>query len=228
MALTDRPGGASVDGMRATAIRGIVTRGCTPLGLFTSSTDYPAEPIVDAATVSKGVDCRREIAVQARTLIPTAAAVTAAAVLGGLASRPAESPWYRSLRKPPYQPPPQAFPIVWPMLYADIALVSSNVLDEMNHRGQQRQRRAYAIALGINLVLNAGWSWLFFNRRLLGASAITAVVLASSSADLTRRAVAVQGKQAAPLALYPLWCAFATLLAGHVWFLNRDVADLVG
>jgi benzodiazapine receptor len=159
--------------------------------------------------------------VRARTLIPTAAAVVVSAVAGGLASRPAASPWYRSLRKPPYQPPPQAFPIVWPVLYADIAIVSSNVLDELERRGRKPERRGYVTALAVNLVLNAGWSWLFFNRRLLGTSAIAAAVLAGSSADLARRAVAVQGMRAAPLALYPLWCAFATLLSGHVWFLNR-------
>ncbi len=158
---------------------------------------------------------------RARTLIPAAAAVVATGVLGGLASRPADSPWYRSLRKPPYQPPPQAFPIVWPVLYADIAIVSSNVLDELERSGWKRERRGYVAALTVNLVLNAGWSWLFFNRRLLGTSAVAAAALAVSSADLASRAVSVQGARAAPLALYPIWCAFATLLSVHVWFLNR-------
>jgi translocator protein len=158
---------------------------------------------------------------QRKTLIPAAVAVTVTAIVGGLASRPANSAWYRTLRKPPYQPPRQAFPIVWPMLYADIALVSAGVLDEAERRGHTRERREYMTALTVNLLLNAGWSWLFFNRRLLGTSAIAAVVLAGSSVDLTRRAVAVQGKRAMPLALYPIWCAFATLLSCHVWILNR-------
>jgi translocator protein len=158
---------------------------------------------------------------QARSLIPAAMAVTATAVIGGLASRPADSPWYRSLRKPSYQPPRQAFPVVWPILYADIAVVSSKALDEMERLGQQRERRQYVGALAVNLVLNAGWSWLFFNRRLLGTSAIAAAVLAASSADLTRRAVAVEGIRGAPLLLYAMWCAFATALSSHVWLLNR-------
>jgi benzodiazapine receptor len=158
---------------------------------------------------------------QARTLIPSALAVAATAVVGGLASRPADSPWYRSLRKPSYQPPRQAFPIVWSLLFADIAVVSSNALDEMERRGQKRERRQYINALAVNLVLNAGWSWLFFNRRLLGTSAIAAAVLAVSSSDLTSRAVAAQGSRAAPLALYAMWCAFATVLSSHVWLLNR-------
>jgi tryptophan-rich sensory protein len=159
--------------------------------------------------------------VQRKTLIPAAAAVTATAIVGGLAIRPADSPWYRPLRKPPYQLPPQAFPIVWPKLYADIAIVSSNVLAEMDRRGHKRERPENMAALTVNLLLNAGWSWLFFNRRMFGTSAIAAAVLEGSSGDLTRRAVAVQGKRAMPLALYPIWCAFATLLSDHVWVLNR-------
>jgi benzodiazapine receptor len=99
--------------------------------------------------------------------------------------------------------------------------VSSDALDEMQRRGQKRERRQYTTALAVNLALNAGWSWLFFNRRLLGTSAIAAAVLAASSADLSRRAAAVRGMRAAPLAVYPMWCAFATVLSSHVWFLNR-------
>ncbi|WP_326548134.1 TspO/MBR family protein [Mycolicibacterium sp. ND9-15] len=158
---------------------------------------------------------------QLKTLVPSALAVTATAVAGGLASRPAQSLWYAKLRKPPYQPPRQAFPIVWPLLYADIAVTSSATLDELERRGQTEERRRYITALAVNLVLNGGWSWLFFNQGKLGTSAVAAGALALSSADLTRRAVQVRGAQAAPLALYPLWCAFATALSTHIWILNR-------
>ncbi|MFG1930705.1 TspO/MBR family protein [Mycobacterium sp. NPDC048908] len=158
---------------------------------------------------------------RAKTLIPTAAAVTVTALAGSLASRPADSAWYRALRKPFYQPPPQVFPVVWPMLYADIAIVSSNVIGDMARPGQTTERRRYVCALGLNLALNGGWSWLFFNRRRLGTAAAVAAVLAASSIDLTRRAVTAQGKRAAPLALYAAWCSFATVLATHVWYLNR-------
>lgn len=158
---------------------------------------------------------------QLKTLLPSALAVTATAVAGGLASRPAQSMWYARLRKPPYQPPRQVFPIVWPLLYADIAVTSSATLDELERRGQTHERRRYIAALAVNLVLNGGWSWLFFNQGKLGTSAVAAGALAVSSADLTRRAVQVRGAQAAPLALYPLWCAFATVLSTHIWLLNR-------
>lgn len=155
---------------------------------------------------------------QIRTLAPTGLAVAATAVIGGLASKPAvESDWYAKLRKPPYQPPRQAFPIAWTSLYADIAVVSAATLDE----SPPEVRRGYIRALAINLVLNGSWSWLFFNRRRLGTSAVAAGLLTASSVDLTRRAAAVRGVKAAPLGLYPLWCAFATALSTHIWALNR-------
>lgn len=155
------------------------------------------------------------------TLAKTAAAVTATALVGGLASRPAQSDWYARLRKPSFQPPRQAFPIVWPALYADIALVSADTVDSLDDTGDADRARTFSALLAVNLVLNAAWSWLFFNRRLLGTSAVAAAALTVSSADLTRRAVAVRGAGAAPLAAYPAWCAFATLLSSRIWWLNR-------
>lgn len=155
------------------------------------------------------------------TLAKTGAAALTTAVVGGLASRPAQSAWYASLRKPSFQPPRQAFPIVWPILYADIAAVSANAIDSLTERGRRDEAKTFAGLLALNLVLNGSWSWLFFNQRKLGTSAIAAGALAASSADLTRRAVAVNGASAAPLGLYPLWCAFATALSTRIWMLNR-------
>ena len=116
-----------------------------------------------------------------KTLVSTVGAVSVTALVGGLASRPAESSWYARLKKPSFQPPRQAFPIVWPLLYADIAAVSASTLDHL--RNQDRgQARTYAALLAANLLLNAGWTWLFFSRRQLGASAVAAAALTASSA----------------------------------------------
>ena len=155
------------------------------------------------------------------TLAKAAAAVFATAAVGGLASRPAESDWYAKLRKPSFQPPRQAFPIVWPILYADIAAVSASTVDQLEDAHQPEKARGYRNALAVNLVLNGSWSWLFFNRRMLGASAIAAAALTASSVDLTRRAAEVQPSRGVVLAPYPLWCAFATLLSTRIWQLNR-------
>jgi len=155
------------------------------------------------------------------TLAKTAAAALATGVVGGLASRPAQSSWYARLKKPSFQPPRQAFPIVWPILYTDIAAVSASTIDTLHEQGRHDEARAYTRALAANLVLNAGWSWIFFNRRRLGTAAVAAGVLAGSSADLARRAASVDPVAGAALAPYPLWCAFATALSTRIWQLNR-------
>ena len=159
---------------------------------------------------------------RALTLAKTAGAAAATAVVGGFASGPAvQSDWYQKRRKPSFQPPRQAFPIVWPLLYADIAVVSAATIDELDARGDGQEARTFAGLLALNLLLNGSWSWLFFNRRQLGASAVLAGALAASSADLTRRAVRVNGAPAKALWPYPLWCTFATALSGRIWWLNR-------
>ena len=157
---------------------------------------------------------------RAATLVKTAGAVFVTAALGGLASRPAQSAWYAELKKPSFQPPRQAFPIVWPILYADIAAVSAATIDKLDTESPD-EARAYRVALAANLVLNGSWTWLFFAQRRLGAAAVGAAVLTASSADLTRRAIDARGPAAAVLVPYPLWCAFATALSGRIWWLNR-------
>lgn len=157
-----------------------------------------------------------------KTLGAAAAAVTATALVGGSATgRNPQSSWFKKLRKPPYQPPSIVFPVVWPLLYTDIALVSAQALDDSRGITDDTRRTSFAAALSVNLVLNAGWSWVFFSQRRLGLAAVTAAALTASSVDLTRRATAVSGKNALVLAPYPAWCAFATALSTHIWLLNR-------
>ena len=157
-----------------------------------------------------------------KTLGATAAAVVLTAIAGGAASGPSvNSPWYLQLRKPSYQPPREVFPIVWPALYGDIALVSADTINRLSEDGRDETARRFCAALAVNLGINAIWSWVFFNRHKLGLAALPAGALTASSVDLTRRAVAVRQRRAAPLAAYPAWCAFATVLSTHIWWLNR-------
>lgn len=152
---------------------------------------------------------------RASTVIRTASAVAATAVAGGLATRPA-SPWYRSLRLPPWQPPPRTFGLVWTPLYVDVAVSGARALDALQERGRHEERAAYVRALGVNLVLNAGWSVLFWRWRRPWVSTLECAALAVSAADLVRRTADADARAGAALAPYPLWCAFATVLNAAV------------
>ncbi|HKI41454.1 MAG: TspO/MBR family protein [Mycobacterium sp.] len=154
-------------------------------------------------------------------LAATSVAVVTAASSGSIASASSVPVWYARLRKPPYQPPNVVFPVVWTTLYTDIATSSAVAIDRLQAAGKDDEARRYAAALGVNLVLNAGWSWLFFRFHKLGASALGAAVLAASSADLVRRTAQADRRAGLAMSPYALWTSFATVLATHVWRLNR-------
>ena len=164
---------------------------------------------------SKGYQVNKQI------LAATTLSVGATSGIGSIASQPRITRWYSRLRKPSYVPPNGVFPVVWTTLYADIAVTSATAIDRLRAAGRDKEARNYVVALAANLILNAGWSWLFFKYQKLGASAIGAAVLAASSADLARRTAAADPRAGAALAPYPLWCAFAAVMSSHIWVLNR-------
>lgn len=156
-----------------------------------------------------------------QTLTATTLAVGATAGIGSVTSQPRITRWYSQLKKPSYVPPNSVFPVAWTMLYGDLAVTSAAAIDRLRAAGRHDEARNYALALTANLILNAGWSWLFFKYRKLGASALAAAVLATSSADLARRTAAADSRAGAALLPYPLWCSFATVMSWHIWVLNR-------
>ncbi len=155
------------------------------------------------------------------TLAATTLGVAAAAGTGSIASPRRVPVWYSRLRKPTYQPPGIAFPVVWTALYGDIAATSAVAIARFQTTGQHDKARGYVAALSANLLLNAGWSWVFFRYHKLGAAALGAAALTVSSADLARRTADADPSAGLALLPYPLWCAFATVLSTHIWRLNR-------
>jgi len=139
------------------------------------------------------------------------AGVTATAVAGGLATDP-DGPYYRALEKPSWQPPPPVYGIVWTPLYADIALSAGHGISTLSQQGRARERRNLIGALVVNLVLNTGWSWLFFRGHRPWLAAAECAALTVSSADLARRVGAADRRAGLALTPYPVWCAFATAL----------------
>lgn len=154
-------------------------------------------------------------------LAATTLSVGATSGIGSIASQPRITRWYSRLRKPSYVPPNGVFPVAWTALYADIAVTSATAIDRLRAAGRDKEARNYVVALAANLILNAGWSWLFFRYHKLGASAAGAALLTVSSADLVRRIGQANPRAGVALTLYPLWCAFATAMSTHIWWLNR-------
>jgi len=143
-----------------------------------------------------------------RYLLRTGLAVAAAAALGGVTTDP-DSSWYRRLRKPRWQPPPRAFGLVWPALYALIAYAGARGLASARDDGE---RGALARSLAVNLALNAAWTPLFFRAHAPRLALADLVALGAANADLLRRAHRADRRAALALSPYVAWTGFATAL----------------
>ena len=124
--------------------------------------------------------------------------------------------WYRRLDKPGFTPPGPVFGAGWALIEAAFAYGGYRLL-----QGRPSTPRNAAIGLWIaNNLLIAGWSGLFFGRKALGPSALTAagmIAVAGAYAAVASRTDKVAAATAAPLIG---WLGFATLLAEEVWRRN--------
>lgn len=141
--------------------------------------------------------------------------VTATAAAFGATFAP--GPWYDALQKPSWNPPNWIFGPVWSALYLAMAIAAWLVWRERRNPPDVRP----ALAMwGVQLALNAAWSWLFFGLHemawalaeiltLWGAIAVTAI--------LFRR----HNRLAAWLLVpYLAWVGFASFLNYTLWQLN--------
>ncbi len=147
-----------------------------------------------------------------RRLARSVPPVLAGAVVGGLGTRPT-SPWYRSLRRPSWEPPPSVFGPVWTALYAAVAGAGASMLERVPVDDRHDLERA----LWLNMALNAGWCWLFFVAERPRWALAEIVLLEASTLDLVRRAHAAgDDRSALALAPYVGWNAFAAALNAEI------------
>ena len=125
--------------------------------------------------------------------------------------------WYASLSKPSWNPPNWIFGPVWTTLFAMMAIAAWLV---WRSAGFSRGRLSLSW-FGIQLMLNVGWSVLFFGLQRPGFAVIEIVLLWLAIAitiSLFRR----HSKLAAALMVpYLGWVSFASVLNLVIWWLNR-------
>lgn len=128
-------------------------------------------------------------------------------VLGSLATSSAIPTWYKTLDKPPFNPPSWVFGPVWTVLYAMQAVAFYLVL---TREGSGKQRAIWLFCL--QAAANAAWSLIFFGLRSPWAAAGEIIVLWGLIAA-TIFAFRPFSKWASVLLLpYLGWVSFATVL----------------
>lgn len=137
----------------------------------------------------------------------------AVAALGGLFP---PGPWYDALAKPSWNPPGWVFGPVWTVLYVCIGTSAWLVW-------RQRDTTAVAAALvlwGLQLLLNASWSPVFFGMQRLGLAFVTIVAMWGAIGATIAAFGSVDRTAALLLLPYFGWVSFAAVLNGVIWRMN--------
>ena len=145
--------------------------------------------------------------------------VAVAAGLGAWASIDAKT-FYDGLVKPGWAPPPGLFGPVWTVLYLFMGIAAWLV---WRSAGSVAQAADALLLYGLQLLLNALWSWLFF-RWQFGLLAVIEVCLLWLTIWFTLLLFWRSSRTAGLLLLpYLLWVAFATGLTVACWHLNPGI-----
>ncbi len=124
--------------------------------------------------------------------------------------------WYPTLNKPSWNPPNRVFGPVWTILYTAMAISAWLVWRRSGLAGA----RGPLLLFGLQLVLNAAWTGLFFALRM-PALAFGEIVLLWLAILATIVAFARHSVIASLLLVpYLLWVSFAGLLNLTLWLMN--------
>lgn len=150
-----------------------------------------------------------------RSLIPLAVflLLVAAASIFGAQFMP--GPWYDALQKPPLNPPSWVFGPVWTLLYLGIAIAGWLVWKHPD------KRRVPLTLWGIQLLLNAAWSALFFGYQRMGLALVDILVLLGVIVATTVAFYRVRPLAGWLFVPYLAWVSFASYLNAGLWYLNR-------
>lgn len=142
----------------------------------------------------------------------TFAALCFAAALSGALFKPGA--WHAALAKPRWHPPNWLFGPAWGVLYLMIATAGWMVWNAAGFS-------AALAAWGVQLVLNAGWSWLFFGLRRPDLAFAEVLLLWLSIAACVVLFAPISTTAALLMVPYLAWVAFASALNFSMWRLNR-------
>ena len=126
-------------------------------------------------------------------------------------------PWYETLSNPAWTPPNWLFGPAWTVLYVLVALAGWLIFSHA-------PSRVTKVLWGLQLALNAAWSWLFFGQHLVGLALldVALMVLATLALIVVLLRDVYSWSRLAAIVLVPylLWISFATALNASIWLRN--------
>jgi tryptophan-rich sensory protein len=145
--------------------------------------------------------------------------------VGSIITFPSINRWYKALRKPGFNPPSSVFAPVWTILYFLMGISLYLVLDKQQRKDTpptvKTQVEKAIEVFGIQLGLNAIWSFLFFGLKspLYGLVDIVLLWMAIIATIILFAPISIVA--AILLVPYLAWVSFAAVLNYSIWQLNR-------
>jgi translocator protein len=139
--------------------------------------------------------------------------------LSGQVTRDAITTWYPTIIKPSFNPPNWIFGPVWSILYAMMGVAAGLVWSKID--SNQEVVKKALLFFGIQLALNALWSYLFFglhNPFLAFIEIILLWLMIYETYSQFSKIDKIAGYLFIP---YLAWVGFASILNGSIWWLNR-------
>jgi benzodiazapine receptor len=123
--------------------------------------------------------------------------------------------WYPALAKPSWTPSGATIGTAWTILYTLMAIAAWIVW-----RGGDGDRQCLLTLYAVQLLLNAGWSALFFGFRSPGLALFEIGVLWVAILATAASFWKVSKPAGALMAPYLIWVSFAGVLNAMIWLLN--------
>ena len=138
------------------------------------------------------------------------------AIAGMLTSQSVPN-WFANLAKPPFNPPNWIFGSVWTALYILMGISLFLIWKE----DASKIRRLAILVFMIQLLLNFGWSFIFFYFKMIGLAFVEIILLWISVIAMFILFYKIKPIAAYMNIPYILWVSFAMVLNGAFFFLNR-------
>lgn len=144
--------------------------------------------------------------------------LTALTAFGSRASSAYDSAWFRSLRKPRWEPSGAVIGSIWAALHACTALSASLL---WRRRGEQGIKALMGL-FALQYLLNYAFTPLLTLRRSLALSTIDSGALHLVVDVIVALAWRIHRTAALLMLPYSAWTLFTTILSWRVWRLNGD------
>lgn len=144
-------------------------------------------------------------------------------IIGSFFTFSSVSNWFPTLVKPWFSPPSWLFGPVWTILYFLMGLSLYIVWNKTETISKQKYKKQFFILFGIQLILNALWSFLFFGLKSPISGLIDILFLDMAVITTIIYANRVSKYAAVLLAPYMAWIIFATLLNFEIALLNNKI-----